>query len=174
MKRFEKNLVLIGMPGCGKTTIGKILSSRLNMNFIDLDEYIEKSSSSTIPEIFKKGEEYFRDLESKAVEEVAKEKSSIISTGGGVIKRKSNMSILKENGIIVFIDRSLEDIINDINTETRPLLKNNEEEINRLFNERYDIYRKYCDFIVNNRDIDTVVNDIINLIGGLKIGEKID
>lgn len=173
MKRFEKNLVLIGMPGCGKTTIGKILSSRLNMNFIDLDEYIEKSSSSTIPEIFKKGEEYFRDLESKAVEEVAKEKSSIISTGGGVVKRKSNMSILKENGIIVFIDRPLEDIINDINTETRPLLKNNEEEINRLFNERYDIYRKYCDFIVNNRDIDTVVNDIINLIGGLKLEKKL-
>lgn len=90
MKRVYKNVVLIGMPGSGKTTLGKILAGELDKSFIDIDEYIEKQQECTISEIFKSGEEFFRDLESRAVAQVSKREDIVISTGGGVIKNKKH------------------------------------------------------------------------------------
>ena len=91
-----KNIVLIGMPGCGKTTLGKILNKELSMEFYDMDNYIERKTDKKISELFEKGENYFRDIESLACEELSKNKNVIISTGGGVIKRKENIDFLKE------------------------------------------------------------------------------
>ena len=117
-----KNIVLIGMPGCGKTTLGKILNKELSMEFYDMDNYIERKTDKKISELFEKGENYFRDIESLACEELSKNKNVIISTGGGVIKRKENIDFLKENGIVIFIDRSVDDIIGDVDISKRPLL----------------------------------------------------
>ncbi|OBR90333.1 MULTISPECIES: shikimate kinase [Clostridium] len=162
MDTETKNIVLIGMPGSGKTTLGNLLASRLNRKCIDLDDYIELENGCSIPDIFKNGEEYFRKLESKAVEKVSVEKNIIIATGGGVIKKKCNIQNLKKNGIVVFIDRPLENIISDVDISGRPLLKKGIKEIEKIYNERYDIYKAYCDFSVHNiLNLETIVDDIV-------------
>ncbi|MCI1944855.1 shikimate kinase [Clostridium luticellarii] len=164
MKKPLKNIVLIGMPGSGKTTVGRILSSKLNKKFVDIDEYIEKQQGCSIPEIFKNGEEYFRSLELRAVEQISIIEDVVISTGGGVIKYEKNMLNLKQKGIIIFIDRPLNDIIQDLDTGGRPLLKNNIGEIKKIFKHRYSIYRYYCDFFVKNTGtLEKVLEDIIKI-----------
>lgn len=164
MESKVKNIILIGMMGCGKTTIGKMISSRLNKKFIDLDEYIENKQGCTIPEIFKNGEDYFRKLECKAVDTISNEENVIISTGGGVIKNEENIINLKKNGIIFFIDRPLENIVMDVDIMSRPLLKNGTCEIEKIFKERYNLYKNYCDFLVDNvGEILKIVDNIISI-----------
>lgn len=154
-----KSVALIGMPGCGKTTIGKLLAKKMNFEFIDMDSYIEVSSKSTIKKLFELGEEHFRNQETKACRELAKKDRTVISTGGGVVKREENMRLLKENCTVVFIDRDIDDILSDIDYSSRPLLKDGRREnLQRLYNERYELYKKYCDFSVkNSSDISTAV-----------------
>lgn len=162
---MHKNIVLIGMPGCGKSTLGFFLSKKLGLDFIDLDVYIETKENKKIPEIFQKGEDYFRDLESKSVEEVSKYNSTIISTGGGVIKREENIKNLKHNGKLIFIDRPLEKILEDIDTENRPLLKYKKDNLYNLYKERYDLYKKYADYrILNESSLEEALNEILNLL----------
>ena len=164
MCKMNKNIVLIGMPGCGKTTIGKILSEKLEVKFIDVDQYIEQKSGKAIPELFKISEEYFRRLESEAVHDLREEKASIIATGGGVVKNYLNMKKLKENGVIIFIDRCVENIAEDVEVSKRPLLKDGVNRLYELFNERYELYKKYCDFdVINNRSIEEVVEKILKI-----------
>lgn len=161
----NKNIILIGMPGSGKTTIGKILAKKLNKKFCDIDEYIEETQDKKISDIFKDGENVFRKIEMDAVAKISKKQNIIISTGGGIVKFPQNIYQLKKNGIIIFIDRPLEDIINDVNISTRPLLKDGIEKIFLLHKERYILYRGYADYIVaNTSDMDNVVEDIIDLI----------
>lgn len=165
MIKENTNIVLIGMPGCGKTTIGKLLAEKLNKSFIDVDSYIEEVENRTIPEIFLQGESYFRDIETKAVKDVAKGEGQIISTGGGVIKRKENIEALKENGVVIFIDRPVEDIASDVDTENRPLLKDKKEALFTLYKERYDLYLACCDYqILNVEAIDSVLDKILDIL----------
>ncbi|GFR36414.1 shikimate kinase [Thermobrachium celere] len=96
------NIVLIGMPGCGKTTIGVKLAEKLGIPFFDTDMLIEKIYNETIPEMFKKGEEYFRLRESQVVELVSNKDCCVISTGGGVILNDNNIKNLKRRGVIFF------------------------------------------------------------------------
>lgn len=162
---LQKNIVLIGMPGCGKTTIGKLLSESLNVGFCDIDKYIEESENISIPEIFKNGEEYFRQIEAKAVEEVSKTCPQIISTGGGVVKNYNNIDVLMRTGIIIFINRPLELILSDVDTENRPLLKEGKEKLYTLFQERYSLYKEYCDYeIENSGDLQEVINEVERII----------
>lgn len=156
-----KNIVLIGMPGCGKSTLGRLLSIESKLKFIDLDEYVVEKNSMTIEEMFNKGEEFFRDMETKAVEEASKGCGVIISTGGGVVKREANIKILRKNGFIIFIDRSIEKIIETLDSSKRPLLKDNVEKIYSLYSERYELYKQYSDAIIfNNREIEEALNNI--------------
>lgn len=163
-----KNIVLIGMPGCGKTTLGKILNKELSMEFYDMDNYIERKTDKKISELFEKGKNYFRDIESLACEELSKNKNVIISTGGGVIKRKENIDFLKENGIVIFIDRSVDDIIGDVDISKRPLLKEGKEKVLKLYEERYLLYKNYADeIVVNNKNIEDTKNKIIDIYNNL-------
>jgi shikimate kinase len=162
MANNSKNIVLIGMPGCGKTIIGKLLAEKLGKKFIDIDSLIEKQEGCTINELFRHGEEYFRNLETEAVLALEKEEASVIATGGGTVKRASNIESLKKNGIIVYIDRSVRDIKADIDASTRPLLSNGTDRLVQLYAERHDLYRKYSNFTIKNEgEIAETVKNII-------------
>lgn len=140
----DVNIVLIGIMGCGKTTVGRDVADRLKLRFIDLDEYIEGKWGS-IPSLFEKGEAYFRQIESLAVIEVCEMDGVVIATGGGVVLRSENVSALKHKGIVFFLDRPLKDILADIDTSHRPLLKEGKSRLETLYRERYPIYLKACD-----------------------------
>ncbi len=138
----KQNVVLIGMPGSGKSTVGSILAEKLGKSFIDTDQEIVKAAGKEITEIFAlEGEERFRDRETVAILDASKKTSSIISTGGGAILRDKNVSALKNNGKIYFIDRPLSALLP---TDDRPLA-NSKEMIKKRFNERYDLYLSVCD-----------------------------
>ena len=148
---MQKNILLIGMPGCGKSSIGKELASKLGLTFIDMDNYIEEKTNKKISEIFKDGEESFRDIETFYSKELSKLNSTLISSGGGIVTRKENIDYFKQTSIIVFINRSVENILKSKNLgKDRPLLKNNEEHIYNLYNNRIGLYKKYCDIEVSN------------------------
>lgn len=157
-----RNIVLIGMPGSGKSTIGLMLSRKLEMKFIDMDEHIEKREQKSITELFAVSEECFREAETRCAKDLSKMDNSIISAGGGIIKRKENIDFLKKSSTIVFINRSVEDIVSDIDMSTRPLLKDGIKKVNDLYDERIDLYKLYCDIeVVNSGDISEVVKEII-------------
>lgn len=143
----KTNIVLVGMPACGKSTIGKILAKRTKRQLLDTDKLIEAKSSIKISEIFEKyGEEYFRNLETEVVKEVSQNCGAIIATGGGAVLREENVKALKQNGIIFFIDRDVEKLIP---TSSRPTALS-KEAIRKRFEERYDIYVAAADVIINN------------------------
>ena len=143
--RAKKNIVLIGMPSSGKTTVGKILSEKLGMPFFDSDEIIVKEANREISEIFEsEGEKAFRKLESEAIFALSGKTGVIISTGGGAILDPENVKNLSKNGKIYFIDRPLGKLVP---TSDRPTASNFEA-IKKRFEERYDIYRSSADEII--------------------------
>ena len=143
----KENIVLIGMPSCGKSTIGKKISNELNKPFIDTDKLIAEKIEMSIKEFIEiYGENEFRKVESDVIKEVSLLNNVVISTGGGVIKREINMNRLKANGKVIFIDRDLE-LLKP--TDSRPL-SNNWEDMKKLYNERYPIYNYYADYVQKN------------------------
>lgn len=162
---MKDKVIFIGMPGCGKSTIGRIISKELNLKFFDMDNYIESMTSKTIPQLFEKGEEYFRNFETLACKELAQKSNIIISSGGGVVKRKENIEILKKEGYIIFIDRPLDDLLSDIDVSKRPLLKEGREKLIKLYEERYELYKSSADEIVeNDKELRDVINKIIGIV----------
>ncbi|MGI6085055.1 MAG: shikimate kinase [Acetivibrionales bacterium] len=159
---MKTNIVLIGLMGAGKTTIGKKLSALLDMPFTDSDENIEKNYGS-ISDLFSIGEGHFRDIESKIIKSMSGLEDIIMSTGGGVVLRPSNMEALKQKGVVFYIKRSVEDILKTVETDTRPLISNNPEALFRLSEEREPLYNKYCDYIIDASDINKAVETIISI-----------
>lgn len=158
----KTNIVLIGMPGSGKTTVGEFLSNALKRPVIDTDSFISVKAKKTIPELFEKGEETFRSAETEAIQELAERENTIIPTGGGCILKEENMDALGQNGTIIFIDRSVENIIQDIEESNRPLLANGKERLYSLYQERIELYKKYADITVENTStIDELLKKII-------------
>ena len=158
MKEMEKSITLIGLPGCGKTTVGNLLSDKLNYEFIDMDFYIEDNQGKTIIELFK-------NIETETCKELGERSKTIISSGGGVVKKRINIEYLKKNSIVVFIDRPVENILGDIEVEKRPLLANGKEVLYKLYDERYDLYKEYCDYRVENTgSLEEVVNKIAKVV----------
>ncbi len=157
--RQKENIVLIGMPASGKTTVGKILAERLGRRFIDTDEEIVKLMGMSISDIFKtEGEWYFRQLEREVIEKYAAESSLVIATGGGAVLRAMNIYALKMNGRLFFIDRPPEKLIP---TESRPL-SNDRESIEKRYNERYSVYCKSCDARIDaDCDAESVADKIM-------------
>lgn len=162
---MKDKVVIIGMPGSGKTTIGKILGRELDLKFYDMDEYIQERTSKSILELFENGEDYFRNIETDMCRELSKEKNVLISTGGGVVKKKENIDVLKKDALIIFLDRPVEKILEDVDVSKRPLLKDGKERVINLYNERYELYKKYADeIVVNDSDMIEVIERLKNVI----------
>ncbi len=143
----KQNIVLIGMPSCGKSTIGKELAKKLGYDFVDMDLEIERKAEMSIPQIFEKyGEDYFRDIESDVCIEIAKRNHTIISCGGGVVKREKNMHALSLNGKIICIKRDVDKLV--IGGE-RPLSKDIQT-LKKMEMERNPLYQKYSSVIIEN------------------------
>lgn len=154
------NIVLIGMAGCGKSTIGKALSEKLNKELMDTDSMVENAEEKPIPEIIEnQGEDFFRCCENAAVNLAGREKSSIIATGGGVVTRPENYMPLKQNGIIVFINRDAE----KLPTKNRPLSQLHG--VKALYEKRMPLYRQFAHIEVDgNGTVEEVTNSIIKEI----------
>ncbi|MEE1331003.1 MAG: shikimate kinase [Acutalibacteraceae bacterium] len=147
--REKKNIVLIGMPGCGKTTIGKLIADELDKEFVDTDSEIINQINMPISDYFGKyGEESFRKIESEVIKRISAEQSSVIATGGGAVLNPDNIRLLKENGTVVFIDRPLEKLVT---TSDRPL-SSNREMLMKRYNERYQIYCLSADIKIDAVD----------------------
>lgn len=155
------NVVLIGMAGCGKSTVGKLLAEMTGREFIDTDLEIEKRENRDIPTIFKdSGEAYFRAVERAVLKDVGKLTGKIISTGGGVVKDMENLFPLKSNGVIIWLKRD----VNKLVTENRPLSKDLET-VQKLYAERKALYESFADFsVMNNGDIMDAVKGVMEKI----------
>ncbi|MDO4960796.1 MAG: shikimate kinase [Eubacteriales bacterium] len=155
-----ENIILIGMPGSGKSSIGKALAGKLQRSFIDADEEIVKKAGKEIPEIFKEGgEEAFRKIETEVLSELGKLSGCIIATGGGCITRKENYPLLHQNGHIVWIKRALD----VLPVDGRPISQSNPLE--KLYAERKDKYEAFADIeVVNDRTIEEAAADVIKCL----------
>lgn len=138
----KQNLILIGMPGSGKSTLGKKISEITGRPFVDTDELIVKKSGKTIPEIFSEiGEEGFREIEAEVIKEIGNLGGYVIATGGGAVLREENVKNLKANGRVYYIDRPLEWLTA---TSDRPL-SSNPEDLKKRYKERYKLYQSTAD-----------------------------
>lgn len=153
----RKNIVLVGMPGSGKSTVGKILAEKIKREFLDTDEMIVQKEQKTIPEIFaENGEEYFRNVETECVKEAGKKMGVIIATGGGAILKKENRDAMRENSTVIFLER---DVLN-LETEGRPL-SSSEEKLKKMYEVRYPIYKEVSDFSVQtNENAEITVSEV--------------
>ena len=160
IKRKKENIILIGMPSSGKTTVGRIIAERLGREMIDSDEVIAAECGKTIAEIFSDiGEEGFRELEARCIARISARSSAVIATGGGAILREENRTALSENGRIYFIDRPLDMLIP---TCDRPTASTSEA-IAKRYAERYAIYRTAADVTVDGADsAESVADAILN------------
>ncbi|MCI7769052.1 MAG: shikimate dehydrogenase [Christensenellaceae bacterium] len=151
----KRNIVLIGMPSSGKTTIGKALAARIGKRFADTDELIVGTTGKSIPEIFEKeGEKVFREIEKKVICDIAVNDGTVIATGGGVILDEKNVLALKRNGVIVYLDRKIDNLIA---TDSRPL-SSNVDDLKKLYAKRKPLYEKYAEITIDdNDDVATVV-----------------
>lgn len=146
-----KNIVLIGMPGCGKTTFGRYLAELLQMDFIDADPEIEKDTGKTIPELFAVSEDWFRQCETATVRRLARLEGKVLAMGGGVILRPENIRALKETGVVLYLDRHPDDIVSDVDMAYRPLLKGGTGRVYELYDQRHRLYEEAADITVPNK-----------------------
>lgn len=151
---MNRHLFLIGMMGCGKSTLGKLLAQSFCRPFIDLDELITAREGRSIPEIFAvSGDAGFRLHETAALRAACGESPCIIATGGGIVTREENIALMRENGFVVWLNRPLEDMIADVRQDTRPNLAGDKEERMRtLFENREALYRRSCHIEFVNDD----------------------
>ena len=149
---MNKNIVLTGLMGSGKTTVGKILADRLGYTFVDTDDIIEQKEGISINNIFKtKGEKYFRSLENEVCRELSNRKNLVISTGGGIVLNKENIYFLRNNGVVVNLTAAPEKLRDRLkHTSNRPLLKNGDilNMLKNLLKERKEYY-KNADFFID-------------------------
>ena len=140
---MQENIVLIGMPGCGKSTLGRLLADALGKKFLDTDEELERQAGKSIPDIFKTdGEAAFRRLETETLARLTKETGAVIATGGGVVTRPENEVLLRQNGRVIFLDTPPA----GLSVAGRPLSQTRTPEA--LYRERLPLYRKMADITV--------------------------
>jgi acyl transferase domain-containing protein/acyl-CoA synthetase (AMP-forming)/AMP-acid ligase II/shikimate kinase/acyl carrier protein/2-polyprenyl-3-methyl-5-hydroxy-6-metoxy-1,4-benzoquinol methylase len=176
---LNKNIVLIGFSGTGKTSVGKLVSEKLQLNYVDIDDEIKKRCSMNIGEIFEKhGETFFRKIEAEIVREFSNTQDYVISTGGGVVLNSANIDSLKENSIIFWLRGSVDTIIDNLKKDSlrmkdRPLLKteNLYQRITQLMHDREQYYNKYYDYevCIDKLSLMEVADTVIGLLNHDKI-----
>ncbi len=159
MERQMNNLILIGMPGCGKSTVGKILAEKLNRAFVDADAYLERKLSITIPELIEKyGEAEFRKQETLVLSELGKQSGLVIATGGGCVTKQENYPLLRQNGRIIWLKRPLDLLPKD----GRPLSQSTS--MDAMYSIREPLYRAFSHYQVeNNRSAEATAEEILKL-----------
>jgi len=165
---MTKNIVLIGLMGSGKTTIGKQAAEKLNMKFADTDELIVKKANKSIKLIFAEdGELFFRDLESEVIKEISEQENIVISTGGGSVLREENIDSLKKNGILFHLYAPAEELFKRIKNDTeRPLINTeNPVETLKIIQNRREMFYNQADYKINTskKSPQETVDEIIKL-----------
>lgn len=157
IKKNAFNIVIIGMPGSGKTTVGEEIAELSGKKFIDIDRMIIEEVGNSIPYIFEEyGEAFFREKESEIISRVAKDYQLVISTGGGCILNSENYYSLKQNSRIYYIERELE----DLSTHGRPLSAGGLKVLKELYKVRYPLYKDFADVEIKNETIDETAKEI--------------
>ena len=145
LSREMQNIVLIGMPGCGKSTVGKLLAEALGREFFESDALVEREAALSIPEIFRReGEAGFRKRETAALAELGKHSGAVIATGGGCVTRQENYPLLHQNGVIVRLQRQLD----RLPREGRPISL--QSDIGELYERRRPFYERFADLSISN------------------------
>ena len=140
-----ENIVLIGMPGSGKSTVGMILAEKLGKKFVDADTYLTQKAGRSIPDIFASGGEAgFRALETETLAELGKQSGLVIATGGGCVTQERNYPLIHQNGTIFCLDRDL----NKLPTDGRPLSQANK--LQDMYRVRKPLYEAFADFRIDN------------------------
>ena len=146
---MRENVVLIGMMGCGKSTVGKLLAETLGFTFVDTDQYIEEALGRSIPDIFaKEGEAFFRDQELGAAEELALGKGQVIACGGGLPTRADSIASLKYSGTVLFLRRDPGEIYDNVSMGGRPLGQQGREAFLERYAGREPVYQAWADHVV--------------------------
>ncbi len=160
MRSCMENIILIGMPGCGKTTLGKAVAEHLGRPFVDLDSCIADKAGMSIPEIFAQyGEAHFRRLETQIADQYGKQSGLVIATGGGIVTQNRNYPLLHQNSKIFWLQRALD----KLPTDGRPLSKN----LSEMFKIRLPLYEKFADFIIqNDGDLEDTIRQILSQMEG--------
>lgn len=154
-----KNLVLIGLPGCGKSTVGRRLAAELGLSFLDCDAEIEGKTGKKVEEIFAKMEKnFFRDQESEVLAQALSKPGKVIATGGGIVLRKENRDLLKK-ATVVFLDREIKNIMSTCDMAGRPLMKT--KTLEELARERRGLYLSCADYVVTAEKPDEITAEII-------------
>ncbi|WP_181701238.1 shikimate kinase [Chthonobacter albigriseus] len=165
----DRSIVLVGMMGAGKTSVGKRLAARLSLPFVDADHAIEEAANKTIPEIFAEhGEAYFRDGERRVIARLLKERRQVIATGGGAFMNPETRAAIAERGVSIWLKADVEVLFDRVRRRSnRPLLHTEDPEgtLRRLVEARYPIYAA-ADITVMSRDVphEHVVEDVISTL----------
>lgn len=161
---MNANIVLIGMPGSGKSTVGACLARALGWKLWETDAMVEEQKGRSIPDIFaQEGEEQFRQAESQAARRAAAETCAVVSTGGGMILRPENMQVLGESGIVFFLDRAPEEIAAE-QLDGRPLLAGGVERVYALYNQRIHLYRRYAQYVIPSTSVREMTQAILRIL----------
>lgn len=160
-----KNIVVIGMMGSGKTTCGRLLGQKLNRTFIDADDIIVERAGMSVSDIFAKlGEPVFREMETQVAKELGADSDLVIATGGGMPLRPENAEALRQNSIVFFLNRSVDEIFDSENLDDRPLARNGKEDFITRFLNREDRYLSAAHHAINKFDTPEItVNEIIKI-----------
>ena len=161
LKFATENIILIGMPGSGKTTVGSKLAKILGKEFIDTDMEITKKIGCSIPEYFAQyGEHSFRDIESSVIKNTGALCGQVIATGGGCVSRQENFKHMRRNSTIIWLKRNVQ----DLPTDGRPLSQSTD--LNEMYRVRKPLYEAFADYAVENNDPSETVNAIISILKG--------
>ena len=153
MRELCRPLFLVGMMGCGKSTVGSRLAALLECPFLDLDEEIERFEGRTIPEIFASGGDAgFRVCETAALRRALAGMRGVVATGGGIVTREENIALMRENGLVIWLCRPVEEIIGDVRQDTRPNLAGDKaERMRTLYAAREALYQTAAHMRFDNR-----------------------
>lgn len=161
------NIYLTGMMGCGKSAVGQAVAQKTKRKFFDIDACIERDEENEIPRIFEEqGESVFRRMETDMLRRIAQsEDNAIVSCGGGIVLADENIRLMRESGVIVYIERDIEEIAGRVDIKNRPVLKDDKSNIEKVFKERQARYESTCHYrILNDKKIGDAADSLITLL----------